>query len=139
MLVKTVLVFWFWVAPLLGLLAGWPGLGLVLLVDLFLAWQVGGVTGGLAAMALLGGAALSFSILLGRKYGLGRELVAAAGLGFVLGLVTRPAIGLAGTGLLPALLLLRRSRTRLFLAFLSPLIRLLTALAFGLWLLIMAW
>jgi len=137
-LVKTLLVFWFWVAPLVGLLAGWPGLALVMAFDLFFAWLLGGGAGSLFLLALLGAAALAASALLGRKYALDRELVAAAGLGFVLGLVTRPPLGVAGAGLLPALLL-RRTRRRLLLAFLAPLIRLCTALAFGLWLLITAW
>lgn len=136
MLVQTGLVLWFWTAALISVLAGWPGLALVLVVDLFFAWQLGyGATGLMAAMAA-GAGALSAAALLARQYAPDGELVAAAGLAVVFGLVTKPILGLASASLLALLLSRHRSCRTLLLAFLAPVLRFTTAVTLGIWLLL---
>ena len=137
MLAKVLLVFWFWTAPLLSLVLGWPGWVGVVAADLGLGWWLGMTFKEWAVMAAVGAGAVVLTWVFGRRYSR-RELIAAAGLGLVLGLVTRPIVGLLGGGLLPYLELSRRSRKLLWLAFVAPLVRVLTALGFGLWLLLLA-
>jgi hypothetical protein len=137
-LLRAFLVFWFWIAPLLALAAGWPGLAAVITVDLVLGWQGDMGAGELLVMAGTGAGATAASWALGRRYPL-RELLAAVGMGLALGLVTRPIVGLLGGGVLPYLELSRHPRRVLLLAFSAPLVRVLAALAFGLWLLLALW
>ncbi|MGB9920121.1 MAG: hypothetical protein ACPLPT_05270 [Moorellales bacterium] len=138
MLAKVLLVFWFWTAPLLSLAAGWPGWVGVVAADLGLGWWLGTSLQDWVIMAGVGTATVVGGWVLGRRYS-PRDLIAAAGLGLVLGLVTRPIVGLLGGGLLPYMELSRRSQKYLWLALAAPLVRVLTALGFGLWLMLLAW
>jgi hypothetical protein len=139
MVLRALLVFWLLASPLIGLFGGWPAMGAVAGINVLLAWWIGMGPVEIAAVAAVGAGATVFSGVLNKRHALAREMMAAAGLGLVVGLVTRPLFGLLGMSLLPVTRLLAHSRKVLLWALMPALIRLFASAFLALWLLVVAW